>query len=92
MYRSLDPSKNSLFQIPASAEFECSVTSDTDGVIRFTQPNKLGFKCHVTLDGDNNVDERWVAFRLKHDYTDTLNQKSNPNPVWITHTVFINLK
>ena len=90
------------YEIPPKdtlAEFECSITegsgeeAEDHSIIRFTQPNKIGFKCNVELDDHFNIGttgDRWVAFRLKHDYTDTLHQKEHP--VWITHTVFINLK
>ena len=87
------------YEVPAKdtlAEFECSVlppSSNEDALlVRFSQPNKLGFRCQVALDEnfDASKEDRWVALRLKHDYTDTLNQKSEP--VWITHTIFINLK
>lgn len=83
------------YEIPPKAtiaEFECAITSEEeDGSITFSQPNKLGFKCKVTLDeGYDKDSDHWVAVRLKHDYIDTLNQKSEP--IWLTHTVFINLK
>jgi len=86
------------YEIPAKdtlSEFDCRMEGKKDGdddfIVRFTQPNKVGFRCRVKLSDtfpESSID-RWVAILLKHDYTDMLNQKTEP--VWITQTVFVNL-
>ena len=79
------------FHIWAVWRMEGKKDGDDDFIVRFTQPNKVGFRCRVKLSDmfPESSTDRWVAILLKHDYTDMLNQKTEP--VWITQTVFVNL-
>lgn len=88
---------NDSFDIPAKETItdldSAKVSSNdvSDGSIRFRQKNKIGLNCSVALDPEHmgNTSEKWIGLRLKHDYLDTLNKKTEP--VWLTHTIFINL-
>lgn len=86
------------FTLPArddTAEFDDSndsVFSDDPSVVTFRQANRLGFYIRVIPSEHEAV---IVAFRLKHDFTNMVVQLQadhrEPQVVWMTHTVLVNL-
>ncbi|XP_077512590.1 dynactin subunit 4 [Amblyomma americanum] len=86
------------FTLPArddTAEFDDSsenIFVDDPSVVTFRKANSLGFYIRVIPSEEEAV---IVAFRLKHDFTNMVVQLQadhrEPQVVWMTHTVVVNL-